>query len=1290
MLVLAAVCKAEHASIVRTDDSNTRTISLGADSHMQIFPHHTGSKKQARPHSGKHLSIQRDTAEAAHSELPARPSEQVASRKLATSDVATVAKEATSQQTTAGSMSIMNKPPGDHRQYQFTKLDNGLDVVNVQDPNTKTCAFATAVTAGSLYDPPEHGGLAHLTEHALFLGTKKFPQESGFDEFVSAHGGGSNAYTDKEATIYYAGLSEQGFAEGLDRFADFFKEPLLNQTRLWNEVNAVVSEHSKNVLDPTWYCQSVMLSLANPRSPLHLFHTGDKSTLQNLGAENLTSELVSYFNRNYCPPRMKLVTFCSDDFKTQLQQAKQTFGKIPKNGITGMCSEAKQDFKAPDAFDESRMGKFVLVQGTTGFASLRILFPMDDQSAWTKSHPLSYISHMMSYGGENGLTSVLRDKLVLANSVSLSAEDSSAGTMVWMTISLTSEGAATPSAVLDTVFTYLAHVRTHGVTDEALDSFRKSVLLSWSWQNRANADDTASTMVEGMTRLKPTELLTTDSLLEEPNRTRVLDVLEKLRPERMNVGLVTMFAKDVCKKHKGCALQKLDHYGIEYNVQPLGEFAKDWKAWGAVSDADDARFTQSYALLAERLKAEGVSNRGTGLLAIELPHVVQDIPEQMSMDNAAAKTGTAQLSQLWGEGPSAMQNTKTQEFWYRPGWSFSPQPWVEASMMLRAPKAPAGQKPSARDYLKLQVGVQLLSDSMSKSLVDLGYRGTKFAVSPSTDAIHVSIGAYTPLVSKDSKSVLEVMNAGLGTPNSVILKHINLALEAHYSDTSNEPITAAFEDNRVLLTSDMFSRKELGDALASGGDITWKDAKDAVQATRDKSFYTTGVVLGNIDQKASKDLLSLLSEVKVGDHKPATADQVEKVTPLVMPKGTVELRKASPRKGDTNHVTIMTIFAGPATVEKRVLLGILGPILSNVAYTELRTKKGLGYTTGGGISETSSILKASCFVQGAIEASRPDTVEADCEQVLSVKVPEEISKMDDKTFQAHKESFKSSLLSGPLATSEELGHFENPILLGGCYHMRESMLAFLETVTSKDQLMAAWNEVVQPMNGNKVAPRKKLLVKYFSDAQPVPAVDEKAIMANYQGKGLSESIIARVLLERQNTHVVHEATSTVRESLIKEGGYFPTDLHCEWTPPGAAGTPPTAASSLPTTVSGPATNILKQQSVIDTDRQMPSLIESGPKRLHMRSEPYVRNARSADQGSSEHRHRYPHDHHHHARRAVRHSILQTVAARPTSLLEDFHDYMQNGKKGWSWSPHALRQPLWTNKVLKSEILPYPF
>jgi insulysin len=66
-------------------------------------------------------------------------------------------------------------------------------------------------------DPEDLPGLAHFTEHAVFLGNDKYPEENGFSKFLSANSGTRNAATFQDATNFHFNVASKSFKEGLDR-----------------------------------------------------------------------------------------------------------------------------------------------------------------------------------------------------------------------------------------------------------------------------------------------------------------------------------------------------------------------------------------------------------------------------------------------------------------------------------------------------------------------------------------------------------------------------------------------------------------------------------------------------------------------------------------------------------------------------------------------------------------------------------------------------------------------------------------------------------------------------------------------------------------------------------------------------------------------------------------------------------------------------------------------------------------------------------------------------------------
>eukprot|EP00981_Chlorochromonas_danica_P009291 scaffold2602_cov177-Ochromonas_danica.AAC.12 len=136
----------------------------------------------------------------------------------------------------------------DNRSYRYITLQaNGLKCLLVSDPTTEKSAACCDVHVGSLADPAEAQGLAHFLEHMLFMGTEKYPVENAYSAFLNSHGGGSNAYTADENTVYFFDVLSDHFEEALDLFSTFFTCPLFTESGVMREIQAVDSENSKNL-----------------------------------------------------------------------------------------------------------------------------------------------------------------------------------------------------------------------------------------------------------------------------------------------------------------------------------------------------------------------------------------------------------------------------------------------------------------------------------------------------------------------------------------------------------------------------------------------------------------------------------------------------------------------------------------------------------------------------------------------------------------------------------------------------------------------------------------------------------------------------------------------------------------------------------------------------------------------------------------------------------------------------------------------------------------------------------
>ncbi len=100
----------------------------------------------------------------------------------------------------------------------------------ISDKESDKSAAALDVKVGGALDPRPLFGTAHFLEHMLFMGTEKYPSENEYSEYITNNGGMNNAWTSLTDTNYQFDCSNEGFSGALDRFAQFFISPLLNES----------------------------------------------------------------------------------------------------------------------------------------------------------------------------------------------------------------------------------------------------------------------------------------------------------------------------------------------------------------------------------------------------------------------------------------------------------------------------------------------------------------------------------------------------------------------------------------------------------------------------------------------------------------------------------------------------------------------------------------------------------------------------------------------------------------------------------------------------------------------------------------------------------------------------------------------------------------------------------------------------------------------------------------------------------------------------------------------------
>ena len=191
----------------------------------------------------------------------------------------------------------MKIPLNETRIFKSGILDNMIKYTLIQDDNIDKATVSVCVKTGSINDPFEMQGIAHFLEHMLFLGSKKYPKENHFEEKLKSYGGDSNAYTAAFETVYYFSVIDDKLEEILDIFANFFIEPLFNKDSVDREINAINSEHMKNINNDAWIKYHIIKSLSKKDSIINKFSTGN---LVSLNKQTVRDEMIQFYKKYYC------------------------------------------------------------------------------------------------------------------------------------------------------------------------------------------------------------------------------------------------------------------------------------------------------------------------------------------------------------------------------------------------------------------------------------------------------------------------------------------------------------------------------------------------------------------------------------------------------------------------------------------------------------------------------------------------------------------------------------------------------------------------------------------------------------------------------------------------------------------------------------------------------------------------------------------------------------------------------------------------------------------------------
>lgn len=866
------------------------------------------------------------------------------------------------------------KSKTDKRLYRYFELANRLRCMVISDQETERSAASLDVRIGSFYDPKEYPGLAHFCEHMLFLGTKKFPVENEYSNFIKTHGGSKNAFTSDKDTNYYFSVGNSAFSDALDRFSQFFKEPLFNASSTDREIDAVNSEHKKNFPNDVRRAHQILVSQANPLSCVNRFSTGNSETLRK---EGIRDRLIEFHKQNYSANLMTLVLMGNHPLETMEKWANEFFGSVENKNLKEL------DFAVPPAFDSTRLGKIYKIVPVNAKHILKVSWLFPDTHLKYKTKPADYLTHLLGHEGPNSLLSYLLEEQLVVSLLSFVDSKHANTDFLSAQIELTEKGFANYERILEIISGFAKMLREKGPQQYVFDEVKLTTNLKFQFRSLNSAVDTAYNLANTMHDY-PKDII--QDVLSGPY------TMQNYDPEEIKKLIDLMVPENML------AILRSPKCASEANLEE-----KWYKTKYSITD-----FSPS---LLEKLRNPKTGPSIHGKI-IDYPPVNNLLPKNIEILPKAAN-----IPQV----PRIIKETESSHLWYKQDHKFDvPKAYGFCRIWSNDNQFPVSgeavtfaeiyQKIFFEDirefiYMAELAGIECSLDIL-QNRITLSFYGFNDSLPVLVDSFLKKLKEFQPEKSEELFNVKKTQK-------------VNAAKSILFS----APYTIAMEGYST--------------GLSNYGSDYYKKYEEIQGLTFEKFLYYSKhwlknlrlewYIAGNLSETIAID--TVLNAEKILKFNPISKDEITCSRTIMIPENTEYVLCKKHSNPDEVNSCLVSYFQGPSYLDSDIkqwcLNEVAFEIMKEPAFDTLRTKWQLGYIVFSRAVSHNRILGGRIVVQS--DKLSPECIYQKINQFLEI-LKEKIGKLTDEEFKQQIEAVSVPLRQKPISLLEETTNYWKEIV----------------------------------------------------------------------------------------------------------------------------------------------------------------------------------------------------------------------------------------------------------------------
>lgn len=205
------------------------------------------------------------------------------------------------------------------------RLDNGMDVVVIEDHRAPVVVHMVWYRSGSADEPPGQSGVAHFLEHLLFKATDTLAAGE-LSETVAANGGSDNAFTSYDYTAYFQRVAADRLPLMMQMESDRMNNLRLTEEDIITERQVILEERNQRTENNPGALAREQIAAAqylNHRYGVPII--GWKHEMETLSLE----DALSFYDLYYSPNNAILVVAGDVQPDEVKALAEQYYGVIP-------------------------------------------------------------------------------------------------------------------------------------------------------------------------------------------------------------------------------------------------------------------------------------------------------------------------------------------------------------------------------------------------------------------------------------------------------------------------------------------------------------------------------------------------------------------------------------------------------------------------------------------------------------------------------------------------------------------------------------------------------------------------------------------------------------------------------------------------------------------------------------------------------------------------------------------------------------------------------------------------